>query len=95
MSRLFFALAVAVFAAASFGARGATGADTAPGAQPEKADAAKPDRKPAMVKKRMKEKEPMAGEMKREGMMKEQVRTEAMKKNKMMEEAMQKEKMQQ
>ncbi|MBI4204638.1 MAG: hypothetical protein HY527_06400 [Betaproteobacteria bacterium] len=60
-------------------------------AEPAQADAAMPAGKPDMVEKRIREKEPMSGGMKREGMMKEDVRMHAEKKEKMMEEAMKRE----
>ena len=87
MRKLFHLIAVAMFAA------GALGAPATRAAEPAQPDAAKPDGKPDMVEKRMREKEPMSGEMKREGMMKEEVRMHAEKKDKMMREAMKKEEM--
>jgi hypothetical protein len=60
-------------------------------AEPVQPEAAKPAGKPDMVEKRIKEKEPMSGGMKREGMMKEDVRMHAEKKGKMMNDAMKRE----
>ena len=85
MSKPFVLIAVATFAA------GVLGAPANPATEPSQPDAAKPDGKPDMVEKRMREKEPMSGGMKRDGMMKEEVRMHAEKKDKMMIEAMKKE----
>jgi hypothetical protein len=85
MSKPFLRMAVAMFAA------GALGAPATRAAEPAQPDAAKADGKPDMVEKRMREKEPMSGGMKREGMMKEDVRIHAEKKDRMMREAMKKE----
>ena len=93
MSGPFSLLAAAVLAAAGLNAHGAADTGPPPAVDAPKAQAATPDKKPEMVKKRMKEKEPMAGEMKREGMMKEQVKMEAMKKEEIMQEMMKKEAM--
>jgi hypothetical protein len=60
-------------------------------AEPVQADAAMPAGKADMVEKRIREKEPMSGGMKREGMMKEDVRMHAEKKDKKMDEAMKRE----
>lgn len=76
---------IAVFAAGALGAPATRAADAA---QP---DTTKPAAKPDMVEKRIREKEPMSGGMKREGMMKEDVRMHAEKKDKMMRDAMQRE----
>ena len=85
MSKPFLRIAIATVAA------GVLGAPATRAAEPAQPDAAKPDGKPDMVEKRMREKEPMSGEMKRDGMMKEDVRMHAEKKDKMMQEAMKKE----
>lgn len=85
MGKPFVLIAVATFTAGVLGAPATRAAD------PAQPDAAKPDGKPDMVEKRMREKEPMSGGMKRDGMMKEEVRMHAEKKDKMMREAMKKE----
>lgn len=72
-------------------ATGALGTPPIRAAEPVHPDAAKPAAKPDMVEKRIREKEPMSGGMKREGMMKEDVRMHAEKKDKMMREAMERE----
>lgn len=76
---------IAIFAA------GPLGAPATWAAEPAQSEAAKPAGKPDMVEKRVREKEPMSGGMKREGTMKEDVRMQAEKKDKMMQDAMEKE----
>jgi hypothetical protein len=70
---------------------GTLGAPVTWAAEPAQPEAVNPAGKPDMVEKRIKEKEPMSGGMKREGMMKEDVRMHAEKKGKMMNDAMKRE----
>jgi hypothetical protein len=70
---------------------GVLGAPVTRAAEPPQPEAAKPAGNPDMVEKRIREKEPMSGGMKRDGMMKEDVRMHAEKKDKMMDEAMRQE----
>ena len=86
MNKLIFPLAVALFAAASFGARGDAPATPS-------AEKANPVVEPTMVQMPLKGKEPMPTGMKKEGMMKEDVKKEYMKKEPMIEEIMEKEEM--
>ena len=84
MNKLIFPLAVAMFAAASYDARG--DAPAAPAAT-------NPAGAPPMVEMPLRGDEPMPTGMKKEGMMKEDVKKEYMKKEPMIEEIMEKEEM--
>ena len=86
MNKLFFLLAAALIAAASYDARGDAPATPA-------AAKANPAGEAPMVEMPLRGQEPMPIGMKKEGMMKEDVKKEYMKKEPMIEEIMEKEEM--
>ena len=86
MKKLLFPLAVVLFAAASYNARGDAPATPS-------AAAANPAGEAPMVEMPLRWNEPMPTGMRKEGMMKEDVKKEYMKKEPMIEEIMEKEEM--
>lgn len=91
MTRLYLPVAVAMFVGASLDAHAATEITPSASSDTLQAPAPAAESKPKILNP-MREKEPMAGEMKRDGMMKEDVRKQALKKDAMMQEALSKEK---